>query len=114
LDCEVRIRLLDDKGKPFMGIGPVWLLERIRELKSISAAARDMRLSYPKALRMLRCLEEGLGYPVVNRRKGGAAHGGAELTPEGIAFLATYEQFRASVSVYANARFRRSFPGLSD
>jgi molybdate transport system regulatory protein len=96
-----------------MGIGVLWLLGRIRTFSSVAAAARDMHLSYPKALRMLRSIEDGLGCRLVARRKGGAARGGAELTPEGLAFLAAYERFQRHVARSTAREFRKRFPDLA-
>ncbi|HUU03469.1 MAG TPA: LysR family transcriptional regulator [Myxococcota bacterium] len=109
MECEVRLRLLDSHGQPFMGIGLVWLLERIGRLRSVSAAARDMKLSYPKAMRMIRDLENGLGRKMVMRSKGGARRGGAELTDEAADFIARYEVFQARIKDHAQKEFRKAF-----
>lgn len=94
ISCETRIRLLDPEGEPFMGIGTVWLLEGIDRLHSISAAAQEMELSYPKALRMMNSLEAVTGKQFLLRQKGGHSRGGAELTEFARAFLAGYRQLQ--------------------
>lgn len=111
MECEIRLRLLDDRGRPFMGIGLVWLLDRIGRLCSISAAARDMQLSYPKAMRMIRDLEQGLGRQMVIRHRGGAQRGGAELTEAAVDFVARYQRFQARVKRQVQSEFRKTFVG---
>lgn len=73
-----------------MGIGVLWLLEEIAEHGSLRQAALEMNLSYPKALKMLRSIEQQVGRPVVERYKGGRSHGGAELTTFGRDFVRAY------------------------
>ncbi len=107
--CELKIRLLDGAGEPFMGVGLVWLLERIEALKSISKAAADMKLSYPKALRMLGDLEGALGHQVVLRHKGGSERGGAELTDEGRRLVAQFRAFCEEVQGDAQRRFEQQY-----
>ena len=107
--CEIKIRLTDASGTPFMGVGLVWLLERIDTLKSISKAAEDMSLSYPKALRMLADLEGALGQAAVLRHKGGSLRGGAELTAAGRILLEEFRSFRDRVQVQAEALFEGEY-----
>ncbi len=97
MQCEIRIKLKDDNGAAFGGIGSIWLLENIQSYGSVRAAAAAMELSYPKALKLLKNLEDNLGYQVVARTKGGAARGGAELTPAGLLFLEEFRKFYAKV-----------------
>ncbi len=113
MEVDVRILLKSDDGEPFMGIGLVWLLRGIERTRSISEAAREMDLSYPKALRMLRNLERGLGVPALTRRKGGAERGGAELTALGRDFLDRYDRLQARIKSHAERLVRAEFPELA-
>jgi len=60
---EIRIKLLvlNDEGKPFMGTGPIQLLQGIERLGSINQAAKEMKMSYVKALKIIKKMEECLG-----------------------------------------------------
>ena len=60
MKVKVKISIHMDSGIPFMGPGPLQLLEKIKEHKSINKAANSMNLSYVKALNMLNRLEKGL------------------------------------------------------
>jgi molybdate transport repressor ModE-like protein len=53
MELNVKIALRDDKKNTFMGIGLVWLLQRIKKFKSLNEAAKDMKMSYVKALKIV-------------------------------------------------------------
>lgn len=104
---RLRISLTDAQGKPFMGIGLIWLLERIRKLKSIKLAAQDMGMSCMKAHAILRRLEEKLGRAFLIRRRGGFDRGGAELTPFAERFVADFKKSQGRVQACALREFER-------
>ncbi len=109
MDIDIRIMLRDQDGESFMGIGLMWLLAGIDKHRSISRAAREMDLSYPKALRMIKNVESGLGHAVVVRRKGGSEHGGAELTALGQDFLRRYDRMQQRIKRFAVDAFKKAF-----
>ncbi len=108
--CEIRLLLEDDEGRPFLGVGTLWLLERIDALASVRQAALSMEMSYPKALRMIQDLERQVGQPVVVRTRGGRTHGGAVLTPFGREFLAGYLDLVHELQRTADARLADLIP----
>lgn len=73
-----------------VGPGKVRLLELVRELGSIAAAARSMGMSYRRAWLLIDQLNRCFSAPVVNTRKGGRAFGGAVLTPFGMEVVRCY------------------------
>lgn len=105
IDLKLKISLVNGKNESFMGIGLVWLLERIRKYKSIRLAAKDMGMSYMKAHGILNRLEKNLGQQVLIRRRGGYDRGGAELTDFAEKFIAEYDKCRKRVHAYANKEF---------
>ena len=90
-----------------MGIGLLWLLQGIQKHKSIQRAAREMELSYPKALKILNHLETKLGRPLLIRKRGGKDHGGVKLTPFAGKFLIEYARFHQRVKSFADKQFGR-------
>ena len=56
-------------------------MEEIDKSKSLRSASINMGLSYSKAYGMLKRLEEEVGKPFVERKRGGATREGLELTP---------------------------------
>ena len=73
-----------------MGHGKAALLEAIRRTGSISAAAREMRMSYTRAWDLVDELNSEFREPLVDKAAGGAGGGGARLTALGETVLARY------------------------
>ena len=107
MDIRIRLSLADDSGRPFMGIGLVWLLRGIRERGSIHAASRTIGMSYVKALRILNRLEKELGKPILVRSMGGSARGGAVLTPFGVEFIGAFERLQERVERCARREYAK-------
>jgi molybdate transport system regulatory protein len=105
MKLHVRIMLANERGEEFMGAGLLQLLNNIERRRSIAQAARAMSLSYVKALRILARLERNLGRDLVRRQKGGAAHGGTELTPAGRRFVRDFKQLHDGATRLAQRRF---------
>lgn len=74
----------------YVGPGRADLLELIDKTGSISAAGKAMGMSYKRAWGLVQALNAGFGAPLVETARGGAAQGGAELTPSGRQVLAHY------------------------
>ncbi|MFH1436329.1 MAG: LysR family transcriptional regulator [Pseudomonadota bacterium] len=105
MEISVKIRIVDNSGDPFMGPGPLRLLERIAGDKSINRAAKNMHLSYVKALKMLARLEETTGRRFLVRRRGGNKRGGSDLTPYAGTFMAEYRKLEKGIKDHGEARF---------
>ena len=93
INLKVKLYLENEQDK-FMGIGVLWLLQKIRTSGSLRAAASEMGISYSKAFRMVENLEASLGVAVLERRRGGMQRSGACLTPFGEAFIPLYDNFQ--------------------
>ena len=106
MEIRAKINLVDEQGEPFMGPGVLRLLQRIREHKSINRAARQMNLSYVKALHLLNRLEADLGQQILIRKRGGNDRGGTELTPFGERYVTEYSQLEEKVRTRAEREFR--------
>ena len=105
-----RLRLwIDIDGYNALGAGKVRLLEEIAAAKSLSAAAKRLRMSYRLAWQHLRTLEERTGLTVVQRQRGGRRGGGTDLTPQGRALLAAYRSFRREVEKKVQSACDRHF-----
>jgi len=73
-----------------IGPGKVSLLEAIDRTGSISAAARDLGMSYKRGWDLVDSLTAVLGEPAVRASPGGAGGGGAALTEAGRGLVADY------------------------
>lgn len=80
--------VLNDRA--YIGPGRADLLEGIARTGSISAAGKEMGMSYKRAWSLVQALNEGFGKPLVETARGGAAQGGALLTALGEEVLARY------------------------
>ena len=100
-----------------IGPGKARLLESVRDTGSISAAARDMRMSYKRAWLLLDSMNQAFTAPVVVASPGGSGGGGAMLTPFGAEVLARYQRVhdaavaRTEEDLAALARNARSQAG---
>ena len=74
-----------------IGPGKIELLRKIREHKSISAAAREMKMSYRRAWLLVDDLNAAFRQPVVEKWMGGKSRGGATLTPTGEKLVESYD-----------------------
>ena len=102
---KVKTNIVSDEGDPFMGPGPLRLLERIKKYKSINKAAKDMNLSYVKALNMLDRLEKAFNGDFLIRKRGGNNRGGTELTPLAEEFIRDYKMIEARINELAAREF---------
>lgn len=75
-----------------MGPGKADLLEAIAEEGSISAAGRALGMSYRRAWLLVDTMNRCWSEPLVETAPGGAARGGARVTPFGRAVLERYRR----------------------
>lgn len=86
-----------------MGHGKAALLEAIARSGSISAAAREMRMSYKRAWDLVDELNASFRGPLVETAAGGSGGGGARLTPLAQEVLARYRGLERRVQRAAAA-----------
>jgi molybdate transport system regulatory protein len=103
---------LDHHGKAF-GDGPYELLRRVDRTKSLRQAANQMGMAYSKAWRLIRTLEERLGFPLLERKAGGASGGGSRITPKAKELMKLYGRFRKDVKDCMERIYRRHFSPMA-
>jgi len=99
---------LDQGGKVF-GDGPYELLQRVKKTGSLHQAANQMGMSYSKAWRLIRALEERLGFPLLQRKVGGDSGGGSHVSPIAMDLMSHYERFRKDVKEAIEEIYQRHF-----
>ncbi len=104
---EVKCRIDRPDGRSLLGAGRARLLELIESTGSISAAAREMGMSYRYAWGVLRRVEEAAGAPIVDSSRGGNRGGRTTLTPLGREMLETYHRVDSALQEEAS---RGAFP----
>ena len=75
-----------------MGPGKAELLEAIRRTGSISAAGRDLGMSYRRAWLLVDSLNAAFAEPLVAKQTGGSGGGGAALTRLGRDVVGRYRR----------------------
>jgi len=99
---------IDQNGKAF-GDGPYDLLKRVEKTKSLHQAALQMGMSYSKAWRLIRTIEERLGFAILERKVGGSSGGGSQLTPGARNLMKDYKQFRNDIKKAIEKIYQRHF-----
>ena len=94
----------DDSGSLF-GPGVASLCQGVRERGSLIAAAKDMRMAYSKAWRIVKETEASLGMQLLNRD---GAHG-STLTEDGDKLLDAYLEIDAKLQAIAEEEFAKRF-----
>jgi len=102
---KLKVWLEDTDGDPILGDGRIALLREIEQTGSISAAARNLNLSYRKAWNDLQKIESRLGFATIVKARGGVTGGKTELTANCSSLLHLFDQFRASLNAHAAAEF---------
>jgi molybdate transport system regulatory protein len=94
-----------------MGPGKAELIERIARTGSISAAAREMGMSYRRAWQLVESLNESFVEPVVATATGGRRGGGARITAFGRRLVRRFRAMEDKASRAVAADLRR-FAGM--
>lgn len=84
---QLRIFFGDDA---MLGPGKADLIELISDTGSISAAGREMKMSYKRAWMLVEEMNAAFRDPLVESTRGGPGGGGARVTGAGLAMLQLY------------------------
>ncbi|MEZ5666165.1 MAG: LysR family transcriptional regulator [Alphaproteobacteria bacterium] len=103
--ASVSLRIDLDPGGPDGRIGPgkIALMKAIGQTGSISAAARQLGMSYRRAWLLVDALNRLFGGALVETREGGSGGGGCALTPLGRAVVDGYDRACAATAKAAGA-----------
>ena len=99
---QFRLRIYRDDAIA-IGPGKIALLEAIAETGSISAAAKQLGMSYRRAWVLVDEMNRALSAPAVHTAAGGAHGGGTALTPVGVALVTHYRAVENTARVAATA-----------
>lgn len=93
----IRLRLMLG-GEIALGPGKADLLEGIKRTGSISAAGRELGMSYKRAWLLVDTMNRCFRDPLVEAGSGGKAGGGAALTPLGEDVLVRFRSMEAAAA----------------
>ena len=109
-ELKFSLKVITPSGLRF-GRGKAELMINISELGSISAAAKKMEMSYPRASRLTAEINAMFGEPIIETFQGGPNKGGARLTDKGHKVLDAYQSWVEDIregSVELKAQFLSS------
>ncbi len=111
-EWAVSVRVsVERAGEVVLGPGRLELLEWIDRCHSISAAARQMGVSYRHAWVLVQAINRASGEPLVEAATGGSRGGGARLTPRGRLAVAAFRDLQEQLRRAASAVLPRLIPG---
>jgi len=88
-----------------IGPGKIALLEKMRDVGSLSQAARELDMSYRRAWQLLASLNQTFREPLVLTSAGGSGGGGTTLTEFGKAVVTAYRRFEQETNTRAEKFF---------
>lgn len=97
MDIQFRLRIRQG-DLIVIGPGKISLLEAIGATGSISAAARELGMSYRRAWGLVNEMNLGLVHPVVDAAAGGSHGGGAVLTATANEIIELYRAIEAKAA----------------
>ena len=107
---QVRSKVwLEVDGEPVFGQGRDELLRLIQKTGSINAAAKAMKVPYRKAWTYIDAMEKRLGFPLVNRLKGGPGGGESSLTPRAMEILEKFNALQQGIQEIVDDKFNELF-----
>jgi molybdate transport system regulatory protein len=96
-----------------VGPGKIALLEAIAETGSLTAAAKQLDMSYRRAWLLLDELNRSLRQPAVASAIGGQNGGGSQLTQTGHELVELYREIEATATRSCAAQIRKVFSLLA-
>ena len=97
---------LEIDSKCIIGEGRAELLHKIKELESLSEAARSMGMAYSHAWSEIKEISKAVGGPVMEASRGGKDGGGSHLTELGEEILNQFDKEKKCLDKYISKRNR--------
>ena len=104
---DIKIRI--NREKPFYGPGTHQLLQLTMETGSLFDACRHMGISYSKGRKIITLMEQQLGYPILESKKGGTTGGYSTVTEKGKELFFNYSEFCREAKQSVGELFQKYF-----
>ena len=91
LNYKIWIESNDQKG--IMGDGKWQILKAIEKHGSLMAATEALGITYRKTWGDLKEIEQALGFPLLDKNRGGKEGGSSCLTPQGRELVRAFDEF---------------------
>jgi molybdate transport system regulatory protein len=92
-----KVWLSDDDDQGILGDGKWQILKAIEECGSLTAACKKLNLTYRRTWGDLKKIEQMLGFPLLEKSRGGTEGGTSQLSPQGEKLVAAFDAFHQSV-----------------
>lgn len=102
---------LEQNGKAF-GEGPYNLLLGVSQTGSLRKAASGMGMSYNQAWRLIKKIEDRLGFKLIEPRVGGPSGGGSSVTDQARQIMDSYNSFMVEVQQALKHLFKKHFEAI--
>ncbi len=99
----IKMRIRVYSGDRMLGPGKMRLLEAIDAKGSLSAAAKEMGMSYMRAWTLVKELNRDPERPMIEMSRGGAGGGAASVTSFGAKILRLYQEMDRAATRAASA-----------
>lgn len=103
---KVRLRVTRGEADAF-GPGKAQLLESLLQTGSLNQSASALKMSYVKALALVRAMNEHFCEPLVKLSRGGKQGGGTQVTDTGHKVLEEYQAMREASDAAVRPAWRR-------
>ena len=104
----IRVRVwIDETDGPFLGIGRVILLEKIKKTGSITNAAKEIKMSYRQAWQLVEDMNKRAQEPLVEKILGGKTGGGAKVTDAGIKAIEQFYTLEQKIKEFVNKESKK-------
>ncbi len=103
---------IDHNGKVF-GDGPNEILKGVEKIGSLHQVAEQMGMSYSKAWKLIRNIEQKLGFPLLDRRVGGRSGGGSQITPQAKELMLRYGRFQREAKGAIEQIYQKQFASFA-
>ena len=97
VQLNYKIWLSDEQDKGILGDGKWRILKTIEEAGSLTAACKLLNLTYRRTWGDLKNIEQRLGFPLLEKSRGGKEGGASQLSPQGKKLVAAFDAFHQSV-----------------
>jgi molybdate transport system regulatory protein len=91
-----KVWLSDNDDQGILGDGKWQILKAIEECGSLTAACKKLNLTYRRTWGDLKKIEQRLGFPLLEKSRGGTEGGASQLSPRGKKLVNAFDAFHQS------------------
>jgi len=107
MQLNLKIWLGDETEHGVLGEGRFRLLREVHRTGSLTQAAQQLGISYRKAWGDIRSAEEGLGFELITRQRGGRKGGASNLNDRALRLLKAYTRIQNTMNKKAQQQYKQ-------